>query len=87
MKLPHLLASLGLVLLAACSHDDKPAQTSPDVAADPATPATATAMPTTDAAAGASTASPGHSACDAVRCGGGLVCKMVDGKPTCVARD
>ena len=81
MKSSTLLAPLGLVLLAACSHDDKPAQTSPDVAVDPST--AATTAPTS--AAAAMVADAGHSACDAVRCRGGMVCQMIDSKPTCVA--
>jgi len=73
--------ALSLLLLAACAHDDKPPQTSPDVAADPSIAASATATPN----ASTTSADAGHSACDAVRCRGGMVCKMVDDKPTCVA--
>lgn len=83
------LATLALAaFVAACSHDEKPANTTPDVAVDPAsTPAAST---TTTAAPGTPPPADdgaGHSACDAVRCRGGMVCKMVSGAPTCVAKE
>ncbi len=73
------LTSLGLLLLAGCSHDGQPVQTSPDVTVDPSTTASATPTATADAGNG------GHTACDAVRCRGGMACQMIDGKPTCNA--
>lgn len=82
------LPVLGLLALVACSHDDKPAQTTPDVAVEPASTPVASGTPT--AAPGTpppADSGSGHSACDAVRCRGGMVCKMVNGTPTCVAQN
>lgn len=72
-QLSFLLVSFALF---ACSHDDKPAVTADNTASD--------AGPSTSATDAGSATDPTKDPCAAVRCRGGMICKVVDGTPTCV---